>query len=134
MFFLILSHTCFRGSESISSEVRLRSGISSQMSNSDYQINEQEEWNEIEGIMSSFGSGICRESVFTTDYENKVASFLRDNKVEAITLHSSMSTANKRKSLDEDEVRQLHILLTATFLGKHDQLVEHMRRPFAAYG
>ena len=88
----------------MSSEVRLRSGISSQMSNSDYQINEQEEWSQIEGIMSSFGSGICRESVFTTDYEDKVSLYLRDHKTQAITLqHRNVNSGNK-DSLSRDEV------------------------------
>lgn len=59
-----------------------------------YQINE---------IMESFGGAICRESVFTAQYEPKVAVYLRDRRSQALTLQlSGPQTVQNRQSFEFD--------------------------------
>uniref|UniRef100_A0A0M3IYH4 RING-type domain-containing protein n=1 Tax=Anisakis simplex TaxID=6269 RepID=A0A0M3IYH4_ANISI len=56
-------------------------------------LDESIEWREINEIMESFGGGICRESVFTDQYEPRVAVYLRDRRSKALTLQLNNGTA-----------------------------------------
>ncbi|VDK72993.1 unnamed protein product [Litomosoides sigmodontis] len=66
-------------------------------------LDESIEWKKINEIMESFGGAICRESVFTAQYEPKVAVYLKDRTSQALTLQlSGPQTVQNRQSLEFD--------------------------------
>uniref|UniRef100_A0A915Q3B6 SAM domain-containing protein n=1 Tax=Setaria digitata TaxID=48799 RepID=A0A915Q3B6_9BILA len=66
-------------------------------------LDESIEWKKISEIMESFGGAICRESVFTAQYEPKVAVYLRDRRSQALTLQlSGPQAVQKRRSFGRD--------------------------------
>ncbi|EYC32303.1 hypothetical protein Y032_0003g1507 [Ancylostoma ceylanicum] len=76
-------------------------------------INEIDEWNKIDDILSSFGGAVCRESVFAANFEPQVAVFLRDRRSQALTLQLTSATPPKSAHIGDKEPESSHLTYSA---------------------